>query len=55
MSRQNKKLKEQHNWKKVPPAHVKQVYLFLCLSVCLSVCLSIRKGQESGVKECKPY
>jgi hypothetical protein len=34
--------------KKVPPAHAKQVYSFLCLSFCLS----IRKGQESRVKEC---
>ena len=38
-SHQNQKL-TQHNsttGKKVPPAHAKRVYLFLCLSVSLSV------------------
>ncbi len=25
------KLTQQHNWKKVPPAHAQRVYLFLCL------------------------
>jgi hypothetical protein len=26
ISRQNKNLTQQHNWKKVPPAHVQGVY-----------------------------
>ncbi len=37
ISRQNQKLTQQHNWKKVPPAHAQRVYLFLCLSFWLSV------------------
>jgi hypothetical protein len=29
ISRHNRKLTQQHNWKKVPPAHAQQVYLSL--------------------------
>jgi hypothetical protein len=47
ISRQNQKLTQQHNWKKVPPAHAQQVYSFLCHSVCLE---GLREGY--GVKEC---
>jgi hypothetical protein len=31
------KTAQQQNWKKVPPAHSQQVYLFLCPSFCLSI------------------
>jgi hypothetical protein len=34
---ETKKLTEQHNWKKVSPAHAQQAYLFLCLLFCPSV------------------
>jgi hypothetical protein len=37
ISRQNQKLTQQHNWKKVTPANAKRVYLFLHLSFHLAV------------------
>ena len=35
ISHQNKKLTQQHNWKKNPPAHAQQVSLSVILSVSL--------------------
>jgi hypothetical protein len=46
---QNQKLTQQHNWKKVPPAHehAQQVYFSVCLSVCPFVRLSVRLEYEN--------